>query len=158
MGTLMDLVAGETREIALAIAVDDLAGLGDRSRFDAHLALGAGLDPTWLDLFSEAARAVTGDEEPVDFLDARRDLALPRGADVGDRTLERVDPGWIAAVARIPDRQLGAITGRWIELLQEELGDLPGDEKPWIRGLAGDLVRFARAAEMAPAVVFAWSI
>ena len=60
MGSLMDLVAGETREILLAFAVEDEAGLHDRDRFDAHLDLGGGLDPTWLDLFSEAVRSVTG--------------------------------------------------------------------------------------------------
>ena len=54
MGSLMDLVAGETREILLAFAVEDEAGLTDRDRFEAHLALGGGLDPTWLDLFSES--------------------------------------------------------------------------------------------------------
>jgi len=57
----MDLVAGDEREILLAIAVDDWAGFDDRGRFDAHLSLGGGLDPTWLDLFAEAIRTVTGD-------------------------------------------------------------------------------------------------
>jgi hypothetical protein len=152
----MDLIAGEPREILLAIAVDDLASLDDRSRFDAHLALGGGLDPTWLDLFSEAARVVTGRAEPGDFLDARRDME--RSADVGERTVERVDPAWIAAIARIPDQKLDAVTGRWIELVEEEVGDLPSEEKPWIRQLAGQIVDFARHAGAAPAVVFAWSL
>src|SRR5436309_1638316 len=40
----MDLVAGELREILLAISVDDVDGLDDRSRFAGHLALGGGLD------------------------------------------------------------------------------------------------------------------
>lgn len=156
MATLMDLIAGEPREILLAIAVDDLASLDDRSRFDAHLALGGGLDPTWLDLFSEAARVVTGRPEPADFLDARRDME--RGADVGERTVERVDHAWIAAIAQIPDQRLDAVTGRWIELVEEEVGDLPREEKPWIRQLAGQIVDFARRADAAPAVVFAWSL
>src|SRR4029453_15398946 len=52
MGALMDLIAGQEKDILLAIAVDDWAGLRDRDRFDAHLSLGGGLDPTWLDLFS----------------------------------------------------------------------------------------------------------
>jgi hypothetical protein len=52
MGALMDLVAGNSREILLAVAVDDWQGLADSERFDAHLSLGGGLDPTWLDLFS----------------------------------------------------------------------------------------------------------
>ena len=153
----MDLIAGDSREIVLAITVEDWAGLGDRSRFDAHLSLGAGLDPTWLDLFSEAARRVTGDDEPANFLDARRDLERSDGA-IGDRTVERVDPSWVAAVARITDAQLSAVAGRWIDLVEEELGELPQDEKPWIRTLTADLVRFARDAEMSGAVLFAWSL
>lgn len=156
MGALMDLIAGDSREILLAVAIDDFASLADRSRFDAHLSLGAGLDPTWLDLFSEAARRVTGTDEPADFLDARREVDGP--GDVGERTVERVDPAWISAVARIPDGQVDALAGRWIDLVEEELGDLPPDEKPWIRSLAGDLVRFAREADASSAVIFAWSL
>ena len=156
MGALMDLVAGDSREILLAIAVDDWPGFADRSRFDAHLSLGGGLDPTWLDLFSEAVRRVTGRDEPQDFLDARREVD-GRG-DLGERTVERVDPGWITAVAAIPDADLDAVAGRWIDLLTEELGELAPDEKPWIRAIAGDLVAFARAADMSSAVIFAWSL
>ena len=74
MGAQMDLVAGNSREILLAITMDDWAGLADRSRVDAHLSLGGGLDPTWLDLFSEAVRAVTSSDEPTDFIDARHEL------------------------------------------------------------------------------------
>lgn len=156
MGTLMDLVAGDRREILLAIAVDDFAAFGDRTRFAAHLALGGGLDPTWLDLFAEAVRRVTGADEPGDFLDARRELEGP--GDIGERTVEHIDAAWIEAIARVPARDLDAVTGRWIDSIEEELGDLPRDEKPWIRQLAGDLVRFARDAQGAPDVLFAWSL
>lgn len=156
MSALMDLVAGDSREILLAITIDDWDAFADRTRFDAHLSLGGGLDPTWLDLFAEAVRGVTGRDEPGDFLDARRELDGP--GDVGERTIERVDPEWISAVAGIPDRQLGAVAGRWIDLVEEELGELPREEKPWIRTLAGDLVAFARAADRSPAVLFAWSL
>ena len=156
MGALMDLVAGDSREILLAIAIDDLAGLQDPTRFDAHLSLGGGLDPTWLDLFAEAVRGVTSSDQPSDFLDARREVEGP--GDVGERTVERVDPAWLAAVARIPDSRLDAVAGRWIDLVEEELGELPREEKPWIRTLAADLIRFARAADRSPAVLFAWSL
>jgi hypothetical protein len=156
MSTVMDLVAGDTREILLALAIEDFGGLEDGSRFDAHVALGGGLDPTWLDLFSEAVRSVTGDEEPADFLDARTELDGP--GDIGERTVERVDRRWIAAVARVPDTQVGALAGMWIDLLEEELGLLPREEKPWIRDLTARIVGFARSAERAPDVVFAWSI
>ena len=32
------------------------------------------------------------------------------------------------------------IAGRWIDSVEEELGDLPREEKPWIRELAGRMV------------------
>jgi hypothetical protein len=152
----MDLIAGDSREILLAITVEDWAGLADPSRFDAHLSLGGGLDPTWLDLFSEAARATTRQDGPTSFLDARRELEGP--GDVGDRTVERVDPEWVTAVARIQDREVDALAGRWIDLIAEELGELPREEKPWIRTLAADIVAFARAADRSPSVLFAWSL
>jgi len=156
MGSLMDLVAGSEREILLAISVEDWASFDDRTRFDAHLSLGGGLDPTWLDLFSEAVRAVTGHDEPADFIDARRELDGP--ADAGDRVIERVDPAWLDAIARLADHDVDAVAGRWIDLIEEELGFLPREEKPWIRQLAGDVVAFARAADRSSDVLFAWSL
>jgi len=156
MGALMDLVAGDEREILLAISVDDWDGFDDPGRFDAHLALGGGLDPTWLDLFAEAVRTVTGDDAPTDFLDARRELDGP--GDAGDRVIERVDPAWIDAIARLPDHDVDAVAGRWVDLVEEELGFLPREEKPWIRQLAADLVGFARAADHSSDVLFAWSL
>ena len=151
----MDLVAGDAREILLVLTVDDVAAFDDPERFVAHLPLGGGLDPTWLDLFSEAVRSVTDDEDPVDFLDARRDLEL--GEINVERIVERVDGGWVSAVARVSDDQLGALAGRWIGLLEEEFGFLPREEKPWIRDLTGQIVNFARRSHRAPDVVFAWA-
>jgi hypothetical protein len=110
MAFLMDLVAGDSREILLAITVDDWASLDDRSRFDAHLSLGGAMDPTALDLFSEAVRDVTGSDEPMDFIDARRDMDGP--GDTGERTVERIDPSWISAIARVPERSVDAVAGR----------------------------------------------
>jgi hypothetical protein len=156
MATVMALIAGDGREILLAVAVEDWDGLADRSRFRAYLSLGGGLDPTWLDLFSEAVRSVTGGEQPRDFIDARREL--DGTADVGERTIERVDPEWVTAIARLPDRDVDAVAGRWIDLVEDDLGELAPDEKPWIRGLVGDIVAFARDADTAPDVLFAWSI
>ncbi|HYK96484.1 MAG TPA: hypothetical protein VE011_11580 [Candidatus Dormibacteraeota bacterium] len=156
MGLVMDLVAGDSREILLAVAVDDLASFDDRTRFAAHLAFGGAIDPTWLDLFSAAARTTTGQDDPIDFLDARSELDGP--GDAGERTVERIDPGWITAIARLGDRDLDAVAGRWIDLLQEELGDLPREEKPAIRAFARQIVDFARAADRAPAVLLAWSL
>ena len=156
MGFLMDLVAGESREILLALAIGDWAGLDDPSRFDGHIALGGAMDPTWLDLYSEAVRDVSHSPRPIDFIDARHELDGP--GDAGERTIERVDPDWISGIAQVPDHDIDAVTGRWIELLEEELGDFPREEKPWIRQLSGELVAFARRADGSPAVFLAWSL
>jgi hypothetical protein len=153
----MDLIAGDAREILLAITVEDWAGLQDRSRFDAHLSLGGGLDPTWLDLFSEAVRSVTGEDGPEDFIDARRELEGP-GGQLTERSVERVDSAWFGVIARLNDKDIDAIAGRWIELVEEDLGDLPREEKPWIRKLAGEIVAFARDADRSHDVIFAWSL
>jgi hypothetical protein len=152
----MDLVAGESRDILVAIAVDDREALDDTARFQAHLSLGGILDPTWLDLYSEAVRTVTGQSQPRDFIDARSELDGP--ADDAGTTIERIDPAWITAIARIDDSQVDAIAGRWIDLVQEELGDLPREEKPWIRKLAGEIVEFARRADRSRDVLLAWSL
>jgi hypothetical protein len=156
MTRLMDLVAGDAQQILLAITTDDLAALDDRKRFPAHVALGGGLDPTWLDLFAEAARSVVGIDGPGDFLDARIELEGPERDDAP--SVERVDPAWVAAVSRIPELRVDAVASRWIDLIEDELGGLARDEKPWIRELAGRLVAFSRAAQRAPDVLFAWSL
>jgi hypothetical protein len=156
MGALMDLIAGDAREILLVLTVEDWAALADRSRFDAHLSLGGGLDPTWLDLFSEAIRSVTGGDAPSDFIDARRELEGP--GQLAERSIERVDPAWLGAVARLPDKDVDAVAGRWIDLVEEDLGELPREEKPWIRELAGQIVQFARAADRSQDVIFAWAL
>ncbi len=98
----MDLVAGDVRDIVLALSVDDMAAFDDPDRFVAHLPLGGGLDPTWLDLFSEAVRSVTGSEELEDFLDARSEL---EGAASVERIVDRVDPAWIEEVAAASRRR-----------------------------------------------------
>jgi hypothetical protein len=152
----MDLVAGDSREILLVIAMDELASFDDQERFAAHLAFGGAIDPTWLDLFSQAVRAVAGRDEPRDFLDARAELDGP--GDAGERTVERIDPAWIGAIARLDDRDLDAVTGRWIDLLEDDLGAFPREEKPSIRTFARQIVEFARAADRAPSVILAWSL
>jgi hypothetical protein len=154
MGSLMDLVAGDARDIVLALSIDDLASFDDQDRFVAHLPLGGGLDPTWLDLFSEAVRSVTGSEQPADFLDARSEIE--DAGEMAERIVERVDEDWVEAVGRVPDDQIDALAGRWIGLLEEELGFLPREEKPWIRDLAGRIVQFSRQSDRARDVVFAW--
>ncbi len=155
MGSLMDLVAGDARDVLLALSIEDIAAFDDRERFTAHLPLGGGLDPTWLDLFSEAVRAVLASDAPVDFIDARTELDGIGPA--VEPIVERVDHAWIETVAQVPDDRVDALAGRWIGLLEEELGLLPREEKPWIRDLAGQIVHFARDAGDARDIVFAWA-
>ncbi len=155
MGVLMDLVAGSAREILLAISVDDWEGLRNPYRFDAHVSLGGGMDQTWLDLFSQAAREVTGDDAPGPFTEAC--CPLDHG-DVGDRTVESVDQHWIDGVALIPDGAVDGVAARWIDLIECEECDVDSEEKPMLRSLAGDLVAFCRRAQGADDVLFAWSL
>jgi hypothetical protein len=75
-----------------------------------------------------------------------------------ERSVERIDRAWLTAIARLPDRDIDAIAGRWIDLVEEDLGELPRDEKPWIRELAGEIVRFARASDHSADVLFAWAL
>ena len=157
----MELVAGDVQEILVAVGTDDRGALADETRFRAYLPLGGGMDPTWLDYFAEAARVATDRDTPIDFIDARNDLG--GGPDTGseptsDLTIERVDPSWISAVAAIPDVTLDGVAGGWIARIEEELGALAREEKPWIRELTGNLVRFCRTADRAPDVVFLWSL
>jgi hypothetical protein len=155
MGTRMELVAGPAPEILELAGTGDRASLADPDRFVAYLSLSGGMDPTWLDLFAEAARVATARDIPSDFIDARIELGP---ADEAALSVERVDPAWVMAVAAIPDASLDGVAGRWIDRLEEELGELPREEKPWIRDLAGRVVAFCRTADRAPDVVFVWEL
>ena len=65
----------------------------------------------------------------------------------------------MGGVAAIPPFHFDAIAATWVDLLrEEELGLLSADEKPWIRELVERLVEFARAADGASDVLFAWSM
>ena len=141
--------------IVLALSVDDMAAFDDPDRFVAHLPLGGGLDPTWLDLFSEAVRSVTDE--------ASRSTSSTRAPSSSSarRTSSGSWSGSTAAGSRpwpgSPTSSSSALAGRWIELLEEELGLLPREEKPWIRDLTGQIVDFARRSDRRPDVVFAWA-
>ncbi len=161
MSSRMELIAGDVTEILVVLSTDDRDALRDKDRFPGYLSLSGGMDPTWLDLFAEAVRTATEQDAPVDFIDARTELGSGEpapDAPASDLSIERVDPAWISAVAAIPEITLDGVAGRWIDRLEEELGVLPGEEKPWIRELAGDLVQFCRKADRAPVVVFLWAL
>ena len=157
----MELVAGDVQQLLIVLGTNDPGDFSDEQRFRAYLSLSGGIDPTWLDYFAEAARAATNRDAPADFIDACSDLGGiegETGEPTSELTIERVDPTWISAVAAIPDLMLGGVAGRWIDRLEEELGALPREEKPWIRQLTGNLVEFCRRADRAPDVVFLWSL
>jgi hypothetical protein len=161
MAVVMDLVAGDAREILLAIGVDDWNGLRDRTRFAGYLPLGGRMDLSWLDLLSCAVRDVTGDDDPGSFSEAccpLEDRHLSRLQGAVDRTIERVDTHWIDAMAMVPDRALDSIAARWIELIEREECDVDPEDKPMIRAVTGDLVDFCRRAETAEDVLLAWTI
>jgi len=161
LGILMDLIAGDAREILLAIGVDDWAGLRDRGRFPAYISLGGGMEPKWLDLFAMAARETSGASSPGSFtaascpLESRLQSKL---AMLGDRTVERVDPHWVEEIAALPHHQVDRVAARWIELIDSEVCEIDPEEKPMMRALAGELIDFCRAAREAEDVLFAWSI
>ena len=156
MGILMDLVAGDERDILLALAIEDMTAFDDRERFTAHLALGDALDLAWLDEFSAAVRDATGGASPVDFVDAR--AAVPRRA-ATERVVERVDPAWVAAVADATDEQLDLVLERWAPRL-EEAGVVPLTDagRTAVGDLTAQLVAFCRAATEARTVIFAWGL
>ncbi|MGD0120950.1 MAG: hypothetical protein ABSC46_00095 [Candidatus Limnocylindrales bacterium] len=161
MGILMDLVAGDAREILLAVGMEDWSGLRDQGRFPAYISLGGGMDPGWLDLFAQAAREATGSDAPGPFSDAACPLESrlqARLASIGDRTVERVDPHWIDSVALLPEGQVDRIAARWIDLIDCEECFVDPEEKPMLRQLTGDLIGFCRRAEGAEDVLLAWSI
>ena len=152
----MELIAGDARDILVVLGAAQMDGLvPERDRYHAHLSLGGGIDPTWLDLFSEAARVTLDADAPSDFIDARFELGA---ADDAGLTVERVDPAWVTSVAMIADTSIDALAGSWIDRLEEELGALPREEKPWIRDLAGQIVAFCRIADRAPDVIFVWAL
>ena len=155
MGSLMDLVAGDARDILLALSVDDIGRVRRAGPVRRAPAARRRARP---DLARPVLRGrAVGDR-------AGRPGRLPRRADrprrrpgERERIVERVDKAWIAAVAGVPDELLGALAGRWIGLLEEELGLLPREEKPWIRDLTAQIVDFARRSDSARDVVFAWA-
>ncbi len=153
----MDLIAGDAREILLAIGIGDWAGLRDRTRFVSYVSLGGGLDQIWLDLFAQAARECTSGNAPGAFSEATYPLEA-RLAALSDRTVERVDPHWVDEVALLPDSYLDRVAARWIDLIDCEECDIDPEEKPMLRELAGDLVAFCRLAQGAEDVLFAWSL
>jgi hypothetical protein len=157
MGTRMELVAGQAQDILVVVGTDERHAFEEPGRFHAYLSLSGGMDPTWLDLFADAARVATSQDRPSDFLDARAELDGPAAAP-SSLVIERVDPTWISAVARVPTSAIDRLAGRWIDRLEDEFGAIPSEEKPWIRELASQLIEFCRRADAAPDVLFVWAL
>lgn len=152
----IDLLAGELREILLALALEDADGLRDDGALEAHLALPAWLDEAALDDFSAAVRHALRDDAsraadaPGAFTAACEPLDAPGWA--GERTLDRVDRAWVAAVGAVPDELLEAVATRWSTALAGSA------DAPDVRLETARIVAFARRAEDAPDVLLGWTL
>lgn len=151
----MELIAGDARDILVVLGAAEIGVTPERERYHAHLPLSGAIDPTWLDLLSEAIRSALDADAPADFLDSRVELG---GAGEGALTIERVEPGWVTTVARTPDAAIDGVAGRWIDRLEEEFGPISAEEKPWIRDLVGQVIAFCRTADRSPDVIFVWAL
>ena len=87
-------------------------------------------------------------------------IVSARSGESEDVSIAHLAVGWNAGQIKVGSFARSERTAKWNELLriEEELGPLAAEEKPWIRDLAGRLVAFCRAADRAPDVLFAWSI
>ncbi len=120
------------------------------ARFDAHLSLGGGLDPTWLDLFCRggADRAPAATSRPTCSTRASSSKGPARRRAIGP--IERIDPTWISArrprprrAPSTPSPAAGSTSSKRSSACCRR------EEKPWIRDLAGQVVRFCRRADRA---------
>lgn len=148
-GSSLELVAGEVREVLLALAVGDRDGLADPDRFVAYLPLGA-LDPAWLDALTLAVHHHRG-IGPTSFRAALRPLA-------GDlvRSLEEevglVDPVWLEAFADLDEAACEPLARTWLATV---VGHPEAIDVALAAELVGTIVRFARRARAARATLWA---
>ena len=149
----VDLLAGDPREILLVLALEDEA-IRDHGALDAHLSVPAWVDGDGLDAFAAAVRDAAGSDGPAPFADACTPFDGPDWA--GGRSLARLDPAWLAAVASVADDRLDAVAARWRRLLEGRPGlpTAPLDEAA-TRVEAARIVEFARLAAGSPAVLLA---
>lgn len=144
----LDLVAGDPREILLALAVGDPDALADPERADAYLPLGD-LDPAWLDALTAAVHDRTG-RGPASFRSGLRPLPERLGRMV-EAEVHLVDERWLRALADLADEALEPVARRWLARA--------GDREPSFEDVAlavelvAAVVRFARRAATAEAVL-----
>lgn len=156
-GANLDLVAGEVREILLTLAVGDRAGLADPDRFVAYLPLGD-LDPAWLDALTRAL-GDRGGRGPGSFRGALRPLG-DRLAAALEEDVGLVDRAWLEAFADLDEAALEPIARRWLAAIagsDETTVEASRAEVELAVELLGAVVRFARRAREAGAVVWAAS-
>ncbi len=140
----MDLVAGDARDVVLASRSTTPGPSrpgplhrppAPRRRPRPHVARPV-----------HRGRAVGERQRRAARLPRRPDRARDGGRDTGSGSSSGSTRTGSRRVAGLPDELHGALAGRWIELLEEELGLLQREEKPWIRDMAGRIVVFSRQA------------
>jgi hypothetical protein len=144
----LELVAGDPRELVVALAVGDRAALADPERVAAFLPLGD-LDPSWLDALSEAIGDVGG-RRVTSFRSGLRPLPDRLARSVEDE-IWLVDPRWLNAVAAVADEAVAAVARGW--LVRLGMAEPSGSDLALATELATAIVRFARRATTAEGVL-----
>lgn len=144
----LELVAGDPRELLLALAVGDTDALADPERAVAYLPLGD-LDPAWLDALTAAVHDRTG-RGPASFRAGLRPLPA-RLARMVEAEVRLVDEGWLRALADLGPEAVDAVARRWLAR-RGEPGPSP-EAVALAAEIAAAVVRFTRRAATAEAVL-----
>lgn len=144
----LELVAGDPRQLLLALAVGDTDALADPERADAYLPLGD-LGLGWLDALTAAVHELTG-QGPATFRAALR-LLPERLAQTLEADVRLVDATWLRALASLADETAPHVADRWLARAGER--ERPPDLVAAAVELTGAVVRFARRAAAADAVL-----
>jgi len=144
----LELVAGDPRELVVALAVGDRTALADPERAVALLPLGD-FDPSWLDALSEAIGDVGG-EGMAPFRSGLRPLP-DRLARSVEEEVWLVDPSWLNAVAAVADEAVAAVARGWLARLG--MAEPSATDLGLATELAAAIVRFARRATTAEGVL-----
>jgi hypothetical protein len=144
----LELVAGDPRELVVALAAGDRTALADPERAAAFLPLGD-LDPSWLDALGEAIGDLGGGRV-APFRSGLRPLPDRLARSVEDEVW-LVDARWLHAVAGVADEAVAAVARGW--LVRLGVAEPSASDLALAAELAAAIVRFARRATTAEAVL-----